>query len=76
MNRISKKQIATQNIIDTYNRTLKNNLVKNLVKNINIGFITASQLYLDKINNGCTLEELKEFIELNLKNKDLIEKVK
>lgn len=71
MNRISKKQMATQNIIDTYNRTLKN-----IVKNINIGFITASQLYLDKINNGCTLEELKEFIELNLKNKDLIEKVK
>lgn len=52
MNKISKKQMATQNIIDTYNRTLKNNLVKN----INIGFITASQLYLDKINNGCTLE--------------------
>lgn len=72
MNKISKKQMATQNIIDTYNRTLKNNLVKN----INIGFITASQLYLDKINNDCTLEELKEFIELNLKNKDLIEKVK
>ena len=71
MNRISKKQMATQNIIDTYNRTLKN-----IVKNINIGFITASQLYLDKINNGCTLEELKKFIELNLKNKDLIEKVK
>ena len=72
MNKISKKQMATQNIIDTYNRTLKNNLVKN----INIGFITASQLYLDKINNGCTLEELKKFIELKLKNKDLIEKVK
>lgn len=72
MNKISKKQMATQNIIDIYNRTLKNNLVKN----INIGFITASQLYLDKINNGYTLEELKEFIELNLKNKDLIEKVK
>ena len=52
MNKISKKQMATQNIIDTYNRTLKNNLVKN----INIGFITASQLYLDKINN-LSLEE-------------------
>ena len=40
-----------------------------------IGFETASQLYLDKINSGCTMEELKEFIENNLKNKDVIEKV-
>ena len=40
-----------------------------------IGFETASQMYLDKINSGCTIEELKDFIEKNLKNKEVIEKV-
>ena len=40
-----------------------------------IGFETASQMYLDKINENCTMEELKNFIENNLKNKEVIEKV-
>ena len=40
-----------------------------------IGFETANQMILDKINNGASLDEIKELVELNLKNKNLIEKV-
>ena len=66
----TKKQ-AMANIVNHYENSLKENFIKNIV----IGFETASQLYLDKIINGCTMEELKELIENNLKNKDVIEKV-
>ena len=66
----TKKQAMT-NIVNHYENSLKENFIKNIVT----GFETASQLYLDKINSGCTMEELKEFIESNLKNKDVIEKV-
>lgn len=66
----TKKQ-AMANIVNHYESSLKENFIKNMV----IGFKTASQLYLDKINSGCTMEELKEFIKNNLKNKDVIEKV-
>lgn len=66
----TKKQAMT-NIVNHY----ENNLKKNFIKNMVIGFETTSQLYLDKINSGCTMKELKEFIENNLKNKDVIENV-
>lgn len=66
----TKKQAMT-NIINHYESSLKENFIKNMI----MGFETASQLYLDKINSGCTMEELKEFIENNLKNKDVIEMV-
>ena len=66
----TKKQ-AMVNIVNHYENSLKENFIKNIV----IGFETASQLYLDKINSGCTMEELKEFIESNLRNKDAIEMV-
>ena len=66
----TKKQ-AVANIVNHYENSLKENFIKNIV----IGFETESQLYLDKINSGCTMEELKEFIENNLKNKDVIEMV-
>lgn len=66
----TKKQAMT-NIVNHYESSLKENFIKNMV----IGFETASQLYLYKINSGCTMEELKEFIENNLKNKDVIETV-
>ena len=37
----------------------------------------ATQMYLDRIKDGCTMEELKIFMEKNLdkKNLRLIEKV-
>ena len=66
----TKKQ-AMANIVNHYENSLKENFIKNMV----IGFETASQLYLDKINEGCTIEELKIFIESNIKNKNIIEKV-
>ena len=66
----TKKQ-AMANIVNHYESSLKENFIKNMI----MGFETASQLYLDKINSGCTMEELKEFIENNLKNKNIIEKV-
>ena len=65
-----KKQAIT-NIVNHYESSLKENFIKNIV----IGFETASQLYLDKINEGCTIEELKIFIESNIKNKNISEKV-
>ena len=65
------KKKAMTNIVNHYESSLKENFIKNIV----IGFETASQLYLDKINEGCTIEELKIFIESNIKNKDIIEKV-
>lgn len=66
----TKKQ-AIENVIKHYENTLKGNLIKNIM----IGFETASQMYLDKINKGCTIEELKITIESNLKNKEIIEKI-
>lgn len=66
----TKKQ-AMANIVNHYESSLKENFIKNIV----IGFETTSQLYLDKIDSGCGMNELKEFIEKNLKNKNMIEKV-
>lgn len=63
----TKKQAMT-NIVNHYENSLKENFIKNMI----MGFETASQLYLDKINSGCTMEELKEFIKNNLKNKEVI----
>lgn len=66
----TKKQTMA-NIVNHYESSLKENFIKNMV----MGFETASQLYLDKINSGCDMNELKDFIEKNLKSKDVIEKV-
>ena len=66
----TKKQ-AMANIVNHYESSLKENFIKNMV----IGFETASQLYLDKINSGCTMEELKEFIVKNLQHKEMIKRV-
>ena len=63
----TKKQIQ-QNIVNHYENSLKENFIKHMV----MGFEVASQMYLDKIESGCTLEELKEFIEKSIKNKDTI----
>ena len=51
----TKKQIQ-QNIVNHYENSLKENFIKNMV----MGFEVASQMYLDKIESGCTLDELKE----------------
>ena len=56
----TKKQ-AMANIVNHYENSLKENFIKNIV----IGFETASQLYHNKKKSGNTMEELKEFIETN-----------
>ena len=48
----TKKQ-AMANIVNHYENSLKENFIKNMI----MGFETARQLYLDKTNSGCTLEE-------------------
>ena len=63
----TKKQIQ-QNIVNHYENSLKENFSKNMV----MGFEVASQMYLDKIESGCTLDELKEFIKKNIENKSVI----
>lgn len=68
--KLTKKQ-SMENVVKHYNNSLKENFIKNMI----IGFETASQLYLDKIENGCSLEELKEFIKKNLESKEVIGKV-
>lgn len=68
--KITKKQ-AMQNIVDHYQTSLKDNFIKNMV----MGFETASQMYLDKINTGCSMDELKDFIKKNIANKEVIERM-
>ena len=64
----TKKQIQ-QNIVNHYENSLKENFIKHMV----MGFEVASQMYLDKIESGCTVDELKEFIKKNIENKSVIE---
>ena len=62
-------------MIEQIPKAIESDLKKNFIKNIVIGFESCNQMILDKINNGATLEEIKSFVELNLKNKDVVEKV-
>lgn len=66
----TKKQIQ-QNIVNHYENSLKENFIKNMV----MGFEVASQMYLDKIESGCTINELKEFIKKNIENESIMESV-
>lgn len=65
------QQQSIQKIIDTYTISLKDNYIKNIM----MGFESASQMYLDKIEEGCDMEELKDFIKKNIAHEELIEKV-
>ena len=66
----TKKQ-TMEKLVNHYENSLKENFIKNMV----MGFEVASQMYLDKIESGCTLDELKEFIKKNIENKSVIESV-
>ena len=66
----TKKQIQ-QNIVNHYENSLKENFIKNMV----MGFEVASQMYLDKIESGCTIDELKESIKKNIENESIMESV-
>ena len=60
-------------IVGEYKKGLKDNYIKALVQ----GMEVATQMYLDRIKDGCTMEELKSFMQKNLdkKNLKLVEKV-
>ena len=66
-----KQDLAIEEITKHYTKTIKDNLVQNII----IGFESASELYLEKIESGCTIEELKGLILKNLENKEIIEEV-
>ena len=69
------KKPTKKQIIEQIPKVMESDLKKNFIKNIIIGFESCNQMILDKINNGATLEEVKNFVEMNLKNKDVVEKV-
>jgi hypothetical protein len=69
------KKLTKKQMIEQIPKVVESDLKKNFIKNIMIGFHSCNQMILDKINNGATLEEVKSFVELNLKNKDVVEKV-
>ena len=69
------KKPTKKQMIEQIPKVMEQDLKKNFIKNIMIGFESCNQMILDKINNGATLEEVKNFVELNLKNKDVVEKV-
>lgn len=58
-------------LIKDYESTLKENFIKNMV----VGAETISNVYLKKIEEGCSIEELKDFIEKFTLNKEYIEKI-
>jgi urease gamma subunit len=69
------KKPTKKQMIEQIPKVVESDLKKNFVKNLVQGFEISNQMILDKINNGATLEEVKNFVELNLKNKDVVEKV-
>jgi radical SAM superfamily enzyme YgiQ (UPF0313 family) len=69
------KKPTKKQMIEQIPKVMEQDLKKNFIKNIMIGFESCNQMILDKINSGASLEEIKNFVELNLKNKDVVEKV-
>jgi hypothetical protein len=69
------KKPTKKQMIEQIPKVVESDLKKNFIKNIMIGFESCNQMILDKINSGASLEEIKNFVELNLKNKDVVEKV-
>lgn len=69
------KKPTKKQMIEQIPKVVESDLKKNFIKNIMIGFESCNQMILDKINSGASLEEVKNFVELNLKNKDVVEKV-
>ena len=61
--------------LEEISKVVESDLKKNYIKNMIQGFETANKMILDKINSGATLEEVKKIVELNLKNKKVVEKV-
>lgn len=69
------KKPTKKQMIEQIPKVMEQDLKKNFIKNLVQGFEISNQMILDKINSGATLEEVKSFVELNLKNKDVVEKI-
>lgn len=66
MSKKNKNEEVANNIATYINETLKKNFIKNLIQGSNIAY----ELILEKINKGCTIEELKEFLEKIIKHNE------
>lgn len=64
--KLTKKQ-ALEQIPIIMEQELKSNYIKNMV----MGFELGQQMILDYINNGHTIEEVREFVTKNLKKENL-----
>jgi hypothetical protein len=69
------KKPTKKQMIEQIPKVMEQDLKKNFIKNLVQGFEISNQMILDKINGGASLEEVKIFVELNLKNKNVVEKV-
>ncbi len=68
-----KKNEAVQEIVDHFEKKLKENFIKNIM----MGWETANKMILNYINDGHDIEDVKTFLENNLKpaNKKKMEKI-
>ena len=66
----TKKEMQ-QKVVDTFKSQLKKNYVKALIQGSEIN----SQIILDMIDNGKSLDEIKSFLTSSLHNKEIMEKV-
>jgi urease gamma subunit len=69
------KKLTKKQMIEQIPKVMEQDLKKNFIKNLVQGFEISNQMILDKINSGASLEKIKNFVEMNLKNKDVVEKV-
>lgn len=66
----SKKEMQ-QKVVDTFEKRLKEMHIKGMIQGSEI----FSQLILDNIANGKTLDDIKSLCETNLHSKETMEKV-
>lgn len=66
----TKKQ-AIQGVATHVDNTLKQNFIKNMIQGSDIAYHTI----IDYINDGHTLEETKNFCQMNIDNRKIMEEV-
>lgn len=65
MSKEKEQEKAKQEIVAYVEKTLKDNFIKNMM----MGFQTANEMILRYINDGHDIDEVKTFLENNLKPK-------
>ena len=68
----NKKKNKSKELEQLIVKEFKREVESQHIKNIAIGFETANQLILDKIESGSKIDEIKSFCKKNVENKDLI----